>query len=182
MIAQRTSHWLTTGALALVVAACASRAGVQTTRLPDGTVKLNCEGGLPNCLALAEDVCKGNPYEVLRARDQRDRYGPEMGTGQVEVRSSEAIVRCGKRGQPPPPSAHLDEAPAFRLRRPDAPPVDPNAAPAAPAPTAAAPAPIAAAPLPRACVPGSTQACVGPAKCEGGQSCLPDGSAYGPCD
>jgi hypothetical protein len=92
----------------------------------------------------------------LRARDQRDTYGPEMGTAKVEVRSSEAIIRCTSGGRPltgwdslTPPSA---------------------------APVAAAPPP------PRACVPGTTQACIGPGKCEGGQSCLPDASAFGPCD
>jgi hypothetical protein len=32
------------------------------------------------------------------------------------------------------------------------------------------------------CIPGATQACVGPAGCSGGQACLSDGSALGPCD
>jgi len=32
------------------------------------------------------------------------------------------------------------------------------------------------------CVPGATQACVGPGACRGGQPCLPDGTAFGPCD
>jgi hypothetical protein len=40
-----------------------------------------------------------------------------------------------------------------------------------------------AAPEPaRACVPGSTQRCVGPGACEGGQACLKDGSGYGSCE
>jgi hypothetical protein len=34
----------------------------------------------------------------------------------------------------------------------------------------------------RVCVPGSTQRCVGPGACEGGQACLKDGSGYGPCE
>lgn len=33
-----------------------------------------------------------------------------------------------------------------------------------------------------ACTPGTTQVCVGPAACDGGQSCLPDGSGYGECN
>lgn len=33
-----------------------------------------------------------------------------------------------------------------------------------------------------ACVAGSTQACVGPGGCAGGQACLPDGSGFGECD
>lgn len=44
-------------------------------------------------------------------------------------------------------------------------------------------APEAAAPQPeRFCAPGQTQECVGPGACAGGQSCLPDGSGFGPCD
>jgi len=34
----------------------------------------------------------------------------------------------------------------------------------------------------RSCTPGATQACVGPAACRGGQQCLADGMAFGPCD
>ena len=32
------------------------------------------------------------------------------------------------------------------------------------------------------CEPGSTQTCVGPGACEGGQVCKDDGSGYGECD
>lgn len=32
------------------------------------------------------------------------------------------------------------------------------------------------------CTPGSTQACIGPGACDGGQACLPDGSGYGECN
>lgn len=35
---------------------------------------------------------------------------------------------------------------------------------------------------PPACVPGSTQACVGPGGCSGGQVCRPEGTGFGPCD
>jgi hypothetical protein len=34
----------------------------------------------------------------------------------------------------------------------------------------------------RECVPGITRLCAGEARCEGVQSCLPDGSGYGECD
>jgi hypothetical protein len=33
----------------------------------------------------------------------------------------------------------------------------------------------------RACTPGETRECVGPAACRGGQACVADGSAFGPC-
>jgi hypothetical protein len=32
------------------------------------------------------------------------------------------------------------------------------------------------------CIPGASQACVGPAACQGGQQCLPDGRSFGTCD
>lgn len=35
---------------------------------------------------------------------------------------------------------------------------------------------------PRACTPGSTQECVGPGACKGGQSCAFDGSGWSPCE
>jgi hypothetical protein len=34
----------------------------------------------------------------------------------------------------------------------------------------------------RACTPGETRECVGSGACRGGQSCLTNGSGYGPCD
>jgi hypothetical protein len=34
----------------------------------------------------------------------------------------------------------------------------------------------------QACTPGETQQCFGPGACNGGQSCLSDGSGFGPCD
>jgi hypothetical protein len=33
-----------------------------------------------------------------------------------------------------------------------------------------------------ACVPGTTQTCVGPGACAGGQACRPDGQGYTDCD
>lgn len=153
--------------IGVVLGGCATRQSVDTTRLPDGSINLKCQGPLSSCLAKADSICRGASYEVLRARDQRDHYGSDAGSSRVEVRSSEATVRCASAEHPLGPNdGRADPATAagsFRLKRPDA---DANGAA-----TAA-----------RACVPGTTQACIGPGKCEGGQSCLPDGSAYGPCD
>lgn len=39
-----------------------------------------------------------------------------------------------------------------------------------------------AAPPPKACTPNETRMCYGPGACQGGQYCLPDGSAFSPCD
>lgn len=148
-------------AAALVfAAACASKQNFESQRLPDGTLRLACSAPLQSCLAHADVLCKGAAYEVLRARDQRDRYGGELGTGQVEVRMSEAVIRCGASDEP------LSAPPAPRLPAPAPPPHRP-------------PAPVVAK---NVCVPGSTQACVGPGACAGGQSCLPNGSSFGPCD
>jgi hypothetical protein len=160
-----------------LLAACATHPGVDTQRLPDGTLRIKCDGSLVQCLSRADDLCHGNTYEIVRARDQRDRYGPELGTAQVEVRSSEAFIRCGSHGRPLGGYDELKITPAPAA----------SSAPAASGSSVAAanrvPAPTAPPSLPpRACVPGATQACIGPGKCEGGQSCLPDGSAFGPCD
>lgn len=161
---------LASSVFALLAVACASSgsSGYEAKQLADGTLRLKCQGALPACIAHAETACHGNNYEILKARDQRDTYGPEYGTSRVEVRSSEAIVRCGAKGQPAPalppdPVAGTPDAPPH--------PHDPSVADAIPP-----------APPPRSCVPGSTQACIGPGRCEGGQSCLPDGTAFGPCD
>ena len=47
---------------------------------------------------------------------------------------------------------------------------------------AATRAPEAPLPAARACVPGTTQACLGPAACTGAQSCLANGSGFDRCD
>jgi hypothetical protein len=52
----------------------------------------------------------------------------------------------------------------------------------APASAAAGAAVPPAAASSRSCFPGVTQACTGPGACKGGQQCLPNGTAFGPCD
>ena len=42
--------------------------------------------------------------------------------------------------------------------------------------------PTAVIPPAPSCVPGSTQSCVGPGGCSGGQVCRADGAGLGPCD
>jgi hypothetical protein len=169
------------GFIALAAAAaCASQQGFDTQRLPDGTINLKCRSPLGQCLANADALCHGNTYEVVRARDQRDRYGPANGTSQVEVRSSEATVRCSSPLHPLNPKAGtVESANDWTLKRGgeegDGIPVGVRDETR---PGTAGATPVTA----RVCVPGTTQACVGPGKCEGGQSCLPDGSAFGPCD
>jgi hypothetical protein len=45
-----------------------------------------------------------------------------------------------------------------------------------------APSGASATPASKICSAGETRACVGPAACKGGQACLADGGAFGPCD
>jgi hypothetical protein len=149
-----------------------SRAGVTTARLPDGTREIRCEHALWKCLLHVDDYCRGASYEVLRASDEQLVYGSQ--TSAVEGRRSYALIRCMKPGVSPPPPEDLAAA------TPEPPAAAPAAAPAAPSPLPAPPPPASA--KVERCVPGATQTCVGPAACNGGQACLPDGSGFGPCD
>lgn len=145
--------------LAATSLGCGARQGIETQHLPDGSIRLTCAAPLQSCLNHANRLCKDTNYTVLSARDQRDAYGPELGTSQVEIRSSEAVIRCTRPGQAPSEGASSTSAP--------------------PTPALPSQEPPRNAPI---CVPGSTQACVGPGACRGGQACLPNSSGYGPCD
>ena len=166
------------GALLLVfgglfAAAACARPDVEIRALPDGTRELTCKHTLPQCLSHVDDVCKGNSYEVLYAKDTQKIYGSPS-SNEVESRTSQAVVHCLGPHQKPMAGA---DAPA------GAPGPVPEASASAVAPAAsAAAAPAVVVASARACVPGATQACVGPGACSGGQSCLPDGSGFGPCD
>jgi hypothetical protein len=166
----RLTVWL--AALGSLAAGCASpRFSVE--RQPDGTQRLRCRVSLPDCLTEAERLCQGRHYVVLRAVDEHDRRGgPELS---LDVRTSEALFRCGPVIAWPPGFDPM-ASPPMTSPPPEAAP--PPASVAAP-PSAAEPSP---APPVRACFPGSTQACVGPGGCAGGQACLSDSSAFGPCD
>jgi hypothetical protein len=148
-------------ALFAVLAGCGT-ARVTTAKGPDGTYRLKCSVPLPACLNEA-NVCPNNSYTVMRAVDQYQHLGTF--DHYVEIRGSDAIVRCGRPGARPP---QLDE-------------VGPQGAPASTAPASAPPAPAPPPPAPT-CVPGASQACVGPAGCAGGQVCAASGAGFGPCD
>ncbi|HYO94748.1 MAG TPA: hypothetical protein VER33_09555 [Polyangiaceae bacterium] len=164
MTTRAVARWLLA---ALLLTACGRAPNPGTQRLADGTYRVVCRGPLTECLKVVEDVCKGGPYDVVTARDERLRYGSEHGSSQGETRSSEARVRCTSELRPLLFGGN--DQPAA---------VDPAASPPpTPGSTAGSPGPAT-----RACVPGATQACTGPGACAGGQACLPDGSAYGPCD
>ena len=103
-------------------------------------------------------MCQGNHYLVERAVNEVNERGDTV-YPTVE-HTSEALVRCG-----PPHVWHgIDTKIDIGVDR-------------APAPAASVPAAST-----RACTPGASQACIGPGACQGGQACLADGSAFGPCD
>ena len=138
-----------------------SRQGVERQRLPDGSYAFTCRQGLSTCLSHVDEVCKGGPYEVLSGHEESKMYGSD--DYQVEGHRSRAVVRCLHPGQSP----SVAHAPSARA----------SAAPrAVPVKASTSPAPA------RVCVPGTTQTCVGPAACSGGQACLADGTGFAPCD
>jgi hypothetical protein len=150
--------------------ACRAKPPVTPKRLPDGRFSFRCDSELWVCLSHVKDLCRGGPYAVDGAWDLATTTGIDQ--SRVETHRSEAVVRCLHRGQDP--RRLFDKAD-------DPKPIEP--VPAAskvnvPSVTATTTTTAAA----RACVPGTTQACVGPAACAGGQACLPDGSGFGQCD
>jgi hypothetical protein len=171
------------GAFVLLVTVGCAKPDVEIRALPNGTRQLTCRHTLPQCLSHVDDVCKGASYEILYATDTQKVYGSPS-SNEVESRTSQAVVHCLGQHQEPMGEAVAGQsliaaaavASASASAKPSTAPVASGAA------TAAARPAVAPAPAARICVPGSTQSCVGPAACSGGQSCLPDGSGFGACD
>jgi hypothetical protein len=134
---------------------------VTIVRRDDGILHIKCtDKKLQRCLDAAEDACGQRRYVVLRAFDDHDYRGRT--DAPLEVRDSEAFVRCGQQNAWGGDLGKLRSDPLG------------GSVAAAPAPSAPVPA--------HACTPGASQACVGRGGCAGGQACLADGSAFGPCD
>src|SRR5260370_10502408 len=91
--------------LGLVLLSCAGNPPFISRRLDDGTMELQCQKTLPECLAHFEDVCGGDPYEVVSARDLRRPVDIVVGTHQPQARTSDARVRCRHASAPAAPSA-----------------------------------------------------------------------------
>jgi hypothetical protein len=116
------------------------------------TYRLSCETSLAKCLELAESPCHSG-FDVKSGKDVRERSGVDaVGTGATETRVSEAVVVCRSDAFFGSDDDDADEPSGPRLLRK------------------------------QVCVAGSSQACVGPGGCAGGQSCLADGTAYDRCD
>jgi hypothetical protein len=140
--------------LVVLAAVVAACAGHKAgrTKLADGSYQLACRTPLADCLGDLTDVCNAHGYDIVRAKETRSRNGVEPVDS--EFIESEAVVRCRAA------STIFGSSPA---------------------PAASSPAPAAAGAAPR-CFPGATQACFGPAACQGAQICTSDGSMFGPCD
>jgi len=183
-------------ALGLSGACALLNRNVKTQSLGNNEFRLECQGSLSRCLDEADNICLGSRFEVISGKDKRDYFGP-AGLTESEVRTSEAVIRCGHRGRAifgdngkasAGGSAGATVAASAGGASGSAGASSPAAAIVAPsvagsaAPSAAPSVAPSAAPSARACIPGATQVCVGPAACRGGQVCLHDGSAFGPCD
>jgi hypothetical protein len=147
-------------ACGLAVAGCASWSTASTSRRPDGTFELRCKGALSGCLEAVDSLCQGARYDVVSAADERD-YRDGKGLGESETRSSVAVIRCGSRGRALFGSQSAPRAESKTESNPVSKAVSNTTA--------------------GACVPGSTQECVGPAACRGGQACVADGTGFAPC-
>lgn len=129
------------GMLALAALMLACGAGVEHTRLSDGSYRLKCQHELGRCLSQMEKPCAAYGYDVIRAGEKRTRTGPSVDFGELSIRS-EAHVRCR--------TAHaiwsFDEAPLGDAPAPEplpthAPLPSLTAPPPAPAPAPSVPPP-----------------------------------------
>lgn len=145
---------------------CSKGGSGKPAQQPDGSYRLECNGPLSDCLERVEQVCRDEGYVVAEARDVHELLGHEQGQSQVPVRRSHATVFCGSSSAPPPRAMVEVKGEPVTPRKRERPSEDGN-----PYPEPAA-----------LCVAGSTQACVGPGGCSGGQACAADGSRFEPCD
>ena len=138
--------------IGLLFAGCVHSSPIQRQAQPDGVYRVDCTARLRQCLTAIEEVCPKG-YDVVQAHEDVNYRGP-IEPNEPTVKS-DVIARCKTDG--------------------------PIVGGGQPKPTEAAPSsapPVA----PRSCTPGASQACVGPGGCHGGQQCLADGMAFGPCD
>jgi hypothetical protein len=145
--------------LALLFAAVGCSANPGPQAMPDGTLQVECASDVSYCVRRAESFCGDDPVEVIEAGSREGQHGDARYSDGARVSTVKFV--CGKG---PSVAIHLR-----KKREPDAPPTAP---PVTPAPPATA----------TVCQAGSTQACVGPGACSGGQVCLPDGSGWAACD
>lgn len=140
-------------ALAGAVASCSKNHAVQ---LKDGSWQVQCEDQVERCVREAQRTCGSEPYHVISGKQEEKRYGGQNGY-QMGAELHTLEFRCGS------------DPGVWKLERKDE---------SAPAESETPPPP----PPKQLCTPGTTQRCVGPAACDGGQSCNADGTGYSVCD
>jgi hypothetical protein len=157
---------LAAGVLALGLLGCAG--GYRATRISGNLYRVECGESMDHCIRGADRVCHSRPYRLVTAGKTHLEYG---GKGGYQTRSSlrELVVYCGQTPADGPPDAEL-----IRETRADEKPHKKKASSKPKARRRASAKP--------SCTPGETQRCVGPAACEGGQSCKEDGSGFSACD
>jgi len=153
----------------------------KVTAGPDGLLRLDCARGMKDCVAQAEKYCnvqkKDGGYVILSGTSRKVLMGSENSQYRTAAEVAQLEVQCGSDSLPITGAGEEPDYPLFKL------PPRTDAAEVPSAEAAATAAPVAgAAPASVACTKGSTQACIGPGACHGGQVCLADGSGYGPCD
>jgi hypothetical protein len=121
-------------------------------RLQDGSLQVDCDLAMDECVRRAQDLCNNQRFRILDGTSETRLY--DAPPFERAYRTSRLHLKCTNDGAKP----------LLSLDRPP------------PAVSVQPPPPKAA------CTPGETRACVGPGACQGGQSCLPDRRGFGACD
>jgi len=138
-----------------ILVACATGT-VERHRLADGSWQITCKLPMDDCIRRIEEVCNDKRYRIVSG--QSKNVIRDVPPGTREYRTSELTVLCTDQDTSEATTAGPGPLPSGpTLSRPDGGPSS-------------------------GCVPGASQACVGPAGCQGGQACRPDGSGFGACD
>lgn len=125
---------------------------VEQTRLKDGSVEVTCQLAMDECLRRVQTQCPNLRYRIL------------SGTSETRLRDA-------------PPYERSYHTSRVRLICSNDGAIVAHSADEPKTETAEAPPPKA-----RSCSVGQTRVCVGAGACQGGQTCLPDGSGFGACD
>lgn len=128
-------------------------------QLPDGSYSIQCNSQKA-CLDRAERQCGPTGYNILSGEHSQKVFG--VNGNEKQIGQDALHFRC--KASPWADLAGSNSSPT------DLGQVDGGVKPREVVPPSTV------------CRPGETQKCVGPAACAGGQSCVDDGSGYGPCD
>ena len=156
-------------ALAVLVVAFVGCAGGIAQQRADGSYVLDCSDQKA-CLQRAKRTCGDEGYLIVGGKSNKKRYGAPG--NEIFIGKEEMYIRCNR--DRPKDAPDLVKGGEWELSRRERSNGGNEVKPVAPSQPQSAVVQI--------CRPGVTQRCVGPGACEGGQACLLDGSAFGPCD